>query len=391
MEKNVENKIKIVLEKMAQTIQNENKEYMNARDFEYAFYKSLVKNFKNISIHAIEKDIKGYSNKINRALFQLYISKSFKRLILNFKTIEWINRISIYLIKLLNWDGKSELRLDFMYLKNSLFRIRNPTRWKLFIGIIAYNDLEISPNLRELMDTIFKFASYGNCEYLLKKILEIYEETYPRLRTEHLPEKSIDSEDEFDSDEKEDSDSIENEDIDSEFSKEKFKQLYTENIALQRQLDAAQGTADYFRLLYTEKVEEIKLLNKNYEREMKIKIFQSFNSVQSNNTLDNFHIAKQLMQKLKEENWEPNHPDLNDLLYVINLFDEFLQSQKVFPIHNAGEIIDLSFENAINYDYQGSDYISNQDVKKVKVKAPGWRIDNIVICKPTVIETQKSN
>ncbi|MGL4861637.1 MAG: hypothetical protein ACRCZO_13180 [Cetobacterium sp.] len=116
-----------------------------------------------------------------------------------------------------------------------------------------------------------------------------------------------------------------------------------------------------------------------------INFFREMNSSMNNELLDNLYKAGLVINQLDDKNTISTE-DLESISLTIKLFFKYLKKYKVLPKEKIDNILDIGLEEAQNFNYIGSEFIELNDIKKVKVESPGWKIENEIITKPTVKE-----
>ena len=116
-----------------------------------------------------------------------------------------------------------------------------------------------------------------------------------------------------------------------------------------------------------------------------IDFFREMNSSMNNELLDNLYKAGLVINRLDDKN-TISIEDLESISLTIKLFFKYLKKYKVLPKEKIDSVLDIGLEEAQNFNYIGSEFIELNDVKKVKVESPGWKIENEIITKPTVKE-----
>lgn len=59
---------------------------------------------------------------------------------------------------------------------------------------------------------------------------------------------------------------------------------------------------------------------------------------------------------------------------------------EITPVFETGEILEANLEQAQEYIYTGSEFSDSEEVKKVKVTAPGWKRKEEIFSRPHVVE-----
>ena len=57
-------------------------------------------------------------------------------------------------------------------------------------------------------------------------------------------------------------------------------------------------------------------------------------------------------------------------------------------IHKKGDILEIMLEDSFFLDYHGSDFSSENEIKKVQVIAPGLKLQGTLVARPVVLEVK---
>ena len=73
---------------------------------------------------------------------------------------------------------------------------------------------------------------------------------------------------------------------------------------------------------------------------------------------------------------------------IPQLLMQMLNSMGINPVLCVGDLMELTLETSLSYDYQGSDFNGEHDMKIVKVLSPGWTYEGELISPARVTEVQ---
>lgn len=115
--------------------------------------------------------------------------------------------------------------------------------------------------------------------------------------------------------------------------------------------------------------------------------FKEFNEDKSGNILDNLIISQSAYESLISGGWKPDHWELENLPITFEMFIEFMTKKGFTRVKNIGDHMEIGLKNANeDYRYLGNSFLSKDDLKKVKIIAPGWQYKGQLIIRPKVTE-----
>ena len=141
--------------------------------------------------------------------------------------------------------------------------------------------------------------------------------------------------------------------------------------------------AAYFRVNACE--EEYERLQNESSKFALIDVLAKMNSKSSRKMLDQFAKSEKTLKELSASGFEIP-PEIASVSLCVRLFMNTMRSLGVSPVHEAGDLIELSLDEAENYDYNGSDFKSDDEKKLVQVIDSGWKCGDIIFSRPNVVE-----
>ena len=175
-----------------------------------------------------------------------------------------------------------------------------------------------------------------------------------------------------------DFDSDNNEQKDESENLKRIQELTAQVNDLKTELEAA-----YFRVNACE--EEYERLQKESSKFALIDVLAKMNSKSSRKMLDQFAKSEKTLKELTAQGFEIP-PEIASVSLCVRLFMSAMRSLGVSPVHEVGELIELSLNEAENYDYNGSDFTSDDEKKLVQVVDTGWKYGDVIFSRPGVVE-----
>ena len=115
--------------------------------------------------------------------------------------------------------------------------------------------------------------------------------------------------------------------------------------------------------------------------------FAELNDDKAGNILDNLLISKLTYQTMLEEGWQPDRYEVQNLPMSIGMLLEFMEKKGFSRVRNIGDVLEINLKEATeNLRYRGSPFLSEDDLKTVRVIVPGWERDGDLIIRPKVSE-----
>ena len=159
---------------------------------------------------------------------------------------------------------------------------------------------------------------------------------------------------------------------------ERINELTTQNNDLKAELDSA-----YVRINSAE--EEYERLQDENSKLALIDVLAKMNSKASRKMLDQFAKSEKTLKELAAKNFQiPS--EIASVSLCVRLFMSTMRSFGVSPVHELGDVIELTLNEAENYDYNGTDFNSDDEKKLVQVIDTGWKCEGIIFSRPSVVE-----
>ena len=102
-----------------------------------------------------------------------------------------------------------------------------------------------------------------------------------------------------------------------------------------------------------------------------VEFFSRLNSEKYGCILDEVLNARNGVRKLRKENVQL-HPEIGGQFILIERFAQFIRDSEINPILKPGAVKDVRLEEVESCDYDGSPFLNNKEIKRVKVLSPGW-------------------
>jgi len=313
-----------------------------------------------------------------------------RKLVNNTKFLSWIRKFIQDFVSFLNYPVQmtNDESMNYVNVFMARKRDRRISNYKtILINAIESDKLDaFSKDIVDDMRTILQNASWGLSMYYCKELYLIYQKMFPEITEKDVFNKKDDNTEIDEPDvEEELVDDVEQIETDINYDP---KILSEENQKLHDDLNESRAVCDFLTMQYDDLKKSLDTL-KTSSREQNIKqIFVSFNSIENNTVLDTFFIAKSSLNDLKESGWKPSPPQLKSILFIFDLFTEFLNRQGITTRYALGEEIEITSENIINFDYTGQEIKEGKKVN-AKVKSPAWYYKNEIISKARVLEVKK--
>ena len=117
-----------------------------------------------------------------------------------------------------------------------------------------------------------------------------------------------------------------------------------------------------------------------------VDVLAKMNSQEYGQLLDQFAKSEQTLKQLASSGYTVPK-ELSSVSLCVRMFMRTMRNVfKISPVHVIGDRLKLTLEQAERYDYSGSDFADDSEVKTVEVISPGWRYGKEVFSLPKVIE-----
>lgn len=111
-------------------------------------------------------------------------------------------------------------------------------------------------------------------------------------------------------------------------------------------------------------------LEESKAREM-ADFFTKLNSEKYGCILDELLSIRKGVNSLKRSHFELP-PEISGLLIMTQQLTQFVRDNSINPIMRLNQELDVRFKDIEAYDYEGTPFLDNDEVKHVRVVAPGW-------------------
>lgn len=120
-----------------------------------------------------------------------------------------------------------------------------------------------------------------------------------------------------------------------------------------------------------------------------VDVLGRMNSQEAGQLLDQFAKSEQTLKQLALAGYEVPQ-ELSSVSLCVKMFMRTMRNIfGISPVHVIGEKLKLRLEQAEGYDYSGSDFEDDGEVKEVEVISPGWRYGNEIFSLPKVLECRE--
>jgi len=155
--------------------------------------------------------------------------------------------------------------------------------------------------------------------------------------------------------------------------------LKSENQDLMNAYEITQQELDDMR-------EKICTMEVEGEQKAVVKFFKHMNSPQQGYLLDIIAQAERHIRLLKSQGWEPGEKE-ESFTTAIRIIYNFFKKYGISPMEELGTKLQVNLRQSEMYEYAGSEFTDEQEVKTVEVKAPGWSYQREIISRPRIQET----
>ena len=118
-----------------------------------------------------------------------------------------------------------------------------------------------------------------------------------------------------------------------------------------------------------------------------VDVLTKMNSQEAGQLLDQFAKSEQTLKQLSSSGYTIPK-EISSVSLCVRMFMRTMRNVfMISPVHVIGEKLKLTLEQATQkYDYSGSDFADDSEVKTVEVISPGWRYGKEIFSLPKVIE-----
>lgn len=295
------------------------------------------------------------------------------------KFINQVRELGSLLIQTINGDIESYKLFDDKYQEyafskeqQSFFQKHIPNGVLIYI-LDIYDDLkDLSKKYPQIQSMPFSYYKYLITDFQQnlgeefglkkrKKALDILEDT-KTMMNELSNENNIDSEDE----------GI------NEIEKLKFER------------DAYKSSLSFIQNNFNELKERIEEEALEAKKISVGEFFTTLNSERYGKFLDKVPYAEELLTRIRKEKLDKDVPsEIKSVMMFIKQVIKFIKDSGIEPIEEYNKVFHGTADEIANMNYIGEPFFQENEIKKLKVDAPGYRYNDIIISIPTVSEVAK--
>lgn len=135
--------------------------------------------------------------------------------------------------------------------------------------------------------------------------------------------------------------------------------------------------------------EKLKEETENIASEQIRDFFVSLNSAKYGNFLDKIPLTEDLLKDIRRNEKDYDIPqEVKRVLIFIKSVIKFIKDQGITPIEEINRVFEGTAEDIAEMDYVGEEFIDDE-VKKLKVIAPGYKYKDLIISIPKVEEVNE--
>lgn len=118
--------------------------------------------------------------------------------------------------------------------------------------------------------------------------------------------------------------------------------------------------------------------------------FTTLNSERYGKFLDKVPYAEELLTRIRKEKLDKDVPsEIKSVMMFIKQVIKFIKDSGIEPIEEYNKVFHGTADEIANMNYIGEPFFQENEIKKLKVDAPGYRYNDIIISIPTVSEVAK--
>lgn len=110
------------------------------------------------------------------------------------------------------------------------------------------------------------------------------------------------------------------------------------------------------------------------------------NSATNGSLLDNMAISHKVITSLIKNNWQPELPEIEGIVYSVKSIMQFFYRLGLEPLKEIGAIEKVTLQDLTYMNYLGSEFDHPDQIKWVKYQSPGWRYKGEIISWAKAIE-----
>lgn len=160
-----------------------------------------------------------------------------------------------------------------------------------------------------------------------------------------------------------------------------------ESIKLER--DQYKSSLKLIQKSLDELSEKLKKETQNIALEQIRDFFVGLNSAKYGNFLDKIPLTEELLKDIRKNESSYDIPqEVKRVLIFIKSVIKFIKDQGITPIEEMNRVFEGTAEDIAEMDYVGEEFIDNE-VKKLRVIAPGYKYKDLIISIPKVEEVNE--
>lgn len=160
-----------------------------------------------------------------------------------------------------------------------------------------------------------------------------------------------------------------------------------ESIKLER--DQYKSSLKLIQKSLDELSEKLKKETQNIALEQIRDFFVGLNSAKYGNFLDKIPLTEELLKDIRKNESSYDIPqEVKRVLIFIKSVIKFIKDQGITPIEDMNRVFEGTAEDIAEMDYVGEEFIDNE-VKKLRVIAPGYKYKDLIISIPKVKEVNE--
>lgn len=160
-----------------------------------------------------------------------------------------------------------------------------------------------------------------------------------------------------------------------------------ESIKLER--DQYKSSLKLIQKSLDELSEKLKKETQNIALEQIRDFFVGLNSAKYGNFLDKIPLTEELLKDIRKNESSYDIPqEVKRVLIFIKSVIKFIKDQGITPIEEINRVFEGTAEDIAEMDYVGEEFIDNE-VKKLRVIAPGYKYKDLIISIPKVEEVNE--
>lgn len=179
-----------------------------------------------------------------------------------------------------------------------------------------------------------------------------------------------------------------------------FKQIVDDNTEVEEEIEESLESVKLERDQYKSSLkliqksldelsENLKTETQNIASEQIRDFFVSLNSAKYGNFLDKIPLTEELLKEIRKNEKEFDIPqEVKRVLIFIKSVIKFIKDQGITPIEDINRVFEGTAEDIAEMDYVGEEFIDDE-IKKLRVIAPGYKYKELIISIPKVEEVNE--